>query len=51
MSGRRKAATLMLILGAENASQVYRYLSDREIEQITMEIANLGTVPSQLHAE
>ncbi|MBI1389411.1 MAG: flagellar motor switch protein FliG [bacterium] len=45
MTGRRKAAVLMLSLGPEVAADVYRGLSDHEIEQITLEIANLQGVP------
>lgn len=48
ISGRKKAATLLLCLGPDIASQVYRYMSDQEIEQITFEIANMGKIPQEI---
>ncbi|MFH1743277.1 MAG: flagellar motor switch protein FliG [bacterium] len=51
VSNRKKAAILMLTLGPEQAADVYRNLSDAEIEQITLEVANLGTVSSELTAQ
>ncbi|HEX9746054.1 MAG TPA: flagellar motor switch protein FliG [bacterium] len=42
--GKRKAAILMVALGKESAAEIYRYLSDAEVEDITMELANLGKV-------
>jgi flagellar motor switch protein FliG len=40
-SGPRKAAILMVILGDEAASQIYRHLPQEQVEQITREIASL----------
>ncbi len=37
----RKAATVVLSLGVEQASRVYKYLKPEEIEQITIQIATL----------
>jgi len=37
----RKAATVVLSLGVEQASRVYKYLKPDEIEQITIQIATL----------
>ena len=51
LTGRKKAAILMVALGSEVAADVYRNLSDEEIEQITLEVANLGTVPAELTAQ
>lgn len=48
VSGRKKAATLLLSLGPDIASQVYRYMSDQEIEQITFEIANMGKISQDI---
>jgi flagellar motor switch protein FliG len=42
--GLRKAAILLVILGEEAASQVYRRLSPAEVEQLTQEIARLKPV-------
>lgn len=51
MSGRRKAAILLVALGAEIAAKVYQHLTDREIELITVEVATLGNVPKEATAE
>lgn len=42
----RKAATVILSLGVEQASQVFKYLKSDEIEQITMQIATLENLTS-----
>ncbi len=44
MKGRQKAAVLLITLGPEIAASVYKYLTPEEIEQLTMEIANLRKV-------
>jgi len=43
-TGLRKAAILLVILGEESASQIYRHLPQKEVEQITQEIAALDSV-------
>jgi len=43
-AGPRKAAILMVILGEDAASHVYRHLPPAEVERITQEIAGLGSV-------
>jgi flagellar motor switch protein FliG len=50
-TGLRKAAILMIALGPEVAADIYRSLSDREIEMITIEIANSGAVTPDMIAE
>jgi len=47
LTGRKKAAILMLSLGPEIAADVYRSLADSDIEQITLEIANLMNVTGE----
>lgn len=44
--GLHKAAVLLVILGEEAASQIYRHLPPTEVEQITHEITALQTVDS-----
>ena len=44
LTGVRKAAILMVALGPDIASEIYRHLSDDEIEQITVEVATLGNI-------
>lgn len=41
VSNSQKVAAVIIALGAEDASQVYKYLKEEEIEQITFEIARL----------
>jgi flagellar motor switch protein FliG len=43
--GPRKAAILTLMLGEDSASQIFKHLSEEEIERIAKEVAALGTVP------
>ncbi len=45
--GRRKAAILMVILGEDAASQIYRHLPPADVEQITREIAGLTSFDSE----
>ncbi len=47
LNGRRKAAILLVALGPEIAAEIYRSLSDAEIEQITVEIAALGNLNTE----
>ena len=48
MNGVRKAAILMAVMGEEAASVVYRNLSEREVEVVTKELAELGRVPAEV---
>ena len=41
LNGMRKAAILLVLLGDEVASQIYRNLPEHELEKLTMEIAEL----------
>jgi flagellar motor switch protein FliG len=45
MTGRQKAAALLITLGPESASYIMKHFDDDEIEQLTMEIFNMGSVP------
>ena len=45
---RQKAAILMVMLGKEYSSKIYKYLSQDEIEQLTLSITNLDRVDSEL---
>jgi len=46
-AGIRKAAILMVMLGEDAASQMYRHLSPPEVERITQEIAALTSVDAE----
>jgi flagellar motor switch protein FliG len=47
MSGRQKAAVLVVALGPEAAAVIYKYLREDEIEQLTLEIANMRKISSE----
>ncbi|MFZ5352085.1 MAG: flagellar motor switch protein FliG [Bacillota bacterium] len=44
LSGRQKAAVLLITLGPEKSAQIFKHLKDEDIEQLTLEIANMRTV-------
>ncbi|HHY04516.1 MAG TPA: flagellar motor switch protein FliG [Thermoanaerobacterales bacterium] len=44
LSGNQKAATLLVSLGPEISAEIYKYLNEEEIEELTLEIANLKKV-------
>jgi len=44
LSGRQKAAILLITLGPEVSANVFKQLRDEEIEQLTLEIANVRKV-------
>ncbi|WP_320669651.1 flagellar motor switch protein FliG [Patulibacter defluvii] len=45
--GRRKAAILLVSLGAERAADVFKHLREDEIEALSLEMAKLGQVPPE----
>ena len=48
MTGVRKAAILMAVMGEEAASAIYKTLSEKEVEVVTKELAELGRVPAEV---
>ncbi len=42
----RKAAAVIAVLGVDNASKIYKHLTEEEVERLTLEIARLGHIPS-----
>jgi len=48
LSGLQKSAALIITLGTEASSHILKYCSDDEIEQLTLEILRMGTVPSKI---
>lgn len=44
MSGRQKAAVLLVSLGAEASAEVFRHLRQEEIDELTLEIAGIGPI-------
>lgn len=45
---RQKAAILMVLLGKEYSSKVYKHLTQEEIEQVTLSITNLDRIDSEI---
>lgn len=41
LSGKQKAAAIIISLGADDASKIYKFLKEDEIEQLTYEISRL----------
>lgn len=44
ISGKEKAAMLLIALGPERSAEIFKHLKEDEIEQLTLEIANIRTV-------
>jgi len=51
LGSRQKAAVLLISLGPELSSQVFRHLREEEIEQLTLEIANVRKVPPEVRGK
>ncbi|MGN0506787.1 MAG: flagellar motor switch protein FliG [Lachnospiraceae bacterium] len=51
LNGVQKAAILLITLGPEKASKVFKHLKEDEIEQLTLEIANTKSVSQSLKEE
>jgi len=51
LTGRRKAAVLLVSLGAKGAAEVFKHLPNEMIEQLTVEMARTPAVePEQASA-
>jgi flagellar motor switch protein FliG len=48
LSGAQKSAILLIALGIETASEILQHLNDREVEEISVEIARMRNAPSDL---
>lgn len=48
ISGVQKAAVLLIALGPEKSSQIFKHLKEDEIEELTLEIANTRSITPQL---
>jgi len=46
-TGREKAAMLLISLGPEKSAKIFKHLKEEEIEQLTLEIANIRSVSSE----
>jgi flagellar motor switch protein FliG len=47
LSGREKAATLLIALGPEYSADIFKHLKEEEIEELTLEIASIKSVSSE----
>jgi flagellar motor switch protein FliG len=48
ISGARKAAILLTVLGEDSAATVFRNLNENDLQRVADEVASLGTVPVEL---
>ena len=48
ITGVQKAAVLLIALGPERSSQIFKHLKEDEIEQLTLEIANTKSVSADI---
>ncbi len=47
LSGRQKAAALLITMGTEVSAQVFKHLNEEEIETLTLEIANTRKITAE----
>jgi len=48
LSGRQKAAILIVSLGSEASAKIMKHLEPELLEEVTFEIASLGSIPPEL---
>lgn len=51
LSGKQKAAVLLISLGPDSSAQIYKHLSEDEIEKLTLEISNMRKIEGSLKDE
>ncbi|MCL1989026.1 MAG: flagellar motor switch protein FliG [Firmicutes bacterium] len=51
LTGREKAAILLIALGPEKSAKIFKHLKEEEIEALTLEIANTSTIRPELKDE
>jgi len=47
LTGKEKAATLLIALGPEYSADIFKHLREEEIEELTLEIASIKSVSTQ----
>lgn len=47
LNPKQKAATVVIALGAERASKIYKFLNENELEQLTYEVAKISHITSE----
>jgi flagellar motor switch protein FliG len=45
MSGKQKAANLLVFLGSEKSASIFKHLNDEEMELLTLEISSIRNIP------
>jgi len=50
-TGKQKAAMLLITLGPERSGQIFKFLKEEEIEELTLEIANMQVVLPEVKEE
>lgn len=48
ITGLQKAAILLIVLGPERSSKIFKHLKEEEIEELTLEIANTRSITPQV---
>ena len=48
LNGKQKAALVVVSLGADRASQIYKYLGEHDIEELTFEVAKMGKTTNSM---
>ena len=48
LSGRQKASILIIAVGAEAASQIFKHLKDKDVKRLAVEISQMKDVPSTI---
>lgn len=51
LTPEQKAAAVIISLGAEKASKVYKYLGEEDVEKLTVEVAKLGHLEAEQSEE
>lgn len=51
ITGVEKAAMLLIVLGPEKSSKIFKHLREDEIEQLTLEIANIRSISPSIKEE
>lgn len=47
LTGKQKAANFLIFLGPERSAQLFKFMNEEQIEQITLEIANVRKVSTE----
>ncbi|MHB8992432.1 MAG: flagellar motor switch protein FliG, partial [Chloroflexota bacterium] len=51
LSGRQKAAALLIALGTELSAEVLRHLKDTDIDRVTVEIFSMERIAHEVRTE